>query len=48
MPCSAGDGCDCYGDVDECIDNGKDLLNIIKIKKILMNLKIKNYEKGII
>ena len=22
--CSAGDGCDCDGDVDECIGNGQD------------------------
>ena len=24
VPCSAGDGCDCDGDVGECIDSGKD------------------------
>ena len=24
VPCSAGDGCDCDGDVDECIGNGQD------------------------
>lgn len=24
VPCSAGDGCDCDGDVQECIDDGKD------------------------
>lgn len=24
VPCSAGDGCDCDGDVDECIGSGQD------------------------
>lgn len=24
VPCSAGDGCNCDGDVDECIGNGLD------------------------